>query len=87
LVGPKGSEITGLTETLDGKALYVNIQHPGEKTAAESAANGGWIADPSKLQSQWPSNGGGLNAAYGPGTRPRSATIMITKNDGGKVGL
>ena len=75
LVGPKGSEITGLAETPDGKAIFVNIQHPGEGT---SMAN---IADPTKYQSQWPANAG-----YGAGKRPRSATIVITKNDGGKVG-
>ena len=75
LVGPKGSEITGLAETPDGKAIFVNIQHPGEGT---SMAN---IADPTKYQSQWPANAG-----YGAGKRPRSATIVITKNDGGKIG-
>ncbi|GGB90181.1 PhoX family protein [Pseudoduganella buxea] len=75
LVGPVGSEITGITETPDGKALFVNIQHPGENT---SLAN---IADPSKYTSQWPSNAG-----YGAGKRPRSATIVITKNDGGRIG-
>ncbi len=85
LVGPKGAEITGVTESADGKALYVNIQHPGENTAANATA--GWMADPTKLESQWPNNGAGLAAAYGPGKRPRSATIIITKNDGGKVGL
>ena len=75
LVGPKGSEITGLADTPDGKAIFVNIQHPGEGT---SMAN---IADPTKYQSQWPANAG-----YGAGKRPRSATIVITKNDGGKIG-
>jgi len=65
--------------------MYVSIQHPGENTAANATA--GWLADPTKLESQWPSNGGGLPAAYGPGKRPRSATLVITKNDGGKVGL
>lgn len=75
LVGPVGSEITGIAETPDGKALFVNIQHPGENTAAAN------IADPSKYTSQWPSNAG-----YGAGKRPRSATIVITKNDGGRVG-
>lgn len=75
LVGPVGSEITGIAETPDGKALFVNIQHPGETT---SAAN---IADPTKYTSQWPSNAG-----YGAGKRPRSATIVITKNDGGRIG-
>ncbi|OBV36918.1 PhoX family protein [Janthinobacterium psychrotolerans] len=75
LVGPVGSEITGISETPDGKTMFINIQHPGETT---SLAN---IADPSKYTSQWPSNAG-----YGAGKRPRSATIVITKNDGGRIG-
>lgn len=75
LVGPSGCEITGLCETPDGKAIFVNIQHPGENT---SQAN---LADPTKYTSQWPSNAG-----YGAGKRPRSATIVITKNDGGRIG-
>ena len=87
LVGPKGCEITGVAESADGKALYVNIQHPGENTPANrTATTGGWVTDASKLESQWPSNGGGVTA-YGSGTRPRSATIVITRNDGGKVGV
>ncbi len=80
LVGPKGAEITGLTETADGKALLVNIQHPGENTAA-LGNNANYT-----FESQWPGNGGGV-AAYGVAGRPRSATIVITKNDGGKIGL
>ena len=47
------------------------------------------IANPAAFESHWPGNGGGV-AAYGPGgaaARPRSATVMITKNDGGVVGL
>jgi len=75
LVGPVGCEITGIAETPDGKALFVNIQHPGETTASAN------IADPAKYTSQWPSNAG-----YGVGKRPRSATIVITKNDGGRIG-
>ena len=75
LVGPKGSEITGLAETPDGKTIFVNIQHPGEGTAMAN------VTDPTKYQSQWPSNAG-----YGAGKRPRSATIVITKNDGGVIG-
>ena len=75
LVGPKGSEITGLAETPDGKVIFVNIQHPGESTKMAD------IADASKYQSQWPANAG-----YGAGKRPRSATIVITKDDGGKIG-
>lgn len=75
LVGPVGCEITGFCETPDGKAIFVNIQHPGENT---DQAN---LADPSKYTSQWPSNAG-----YGAGKRPRSATIVITKDDGGRIG-
>jgi uncharacterized protein len=75
LVGPKGAEITGITETPDGRALFVNIQHPGENTKMAD------LADPTKFESQWPANAG-----YGAGKRPRSATIVITKNDGGLIG-
>ena len=75
LTGVVGCEITGLAETSDGKAIFVNIQHPGENTALAN------INDPAKYTSQWPGNAG-----YGAGRRPRSATIVITKNDGGRIG-
>lgn len=75
LVGPKDCEITGLVETPDGKTLFINIQHPGEGTKMAD------VADPSKYTSKWPSSAG-----YGAGSRPRSATIVITKNDGGRIG-
>lgn len=75
LVGPKGCEITGWCETPDGRAMFINIQHPGESTAMAD------VNDPAKYQSQWPANAG-----YGAGKRPRSATIVITKNDGGILG-
>ncbi|WP_410497471.1 PhoX family protein [Chitinibacter sp. S2-10] len=75
LVGPKDCEITGFCETPDGKAIFINIQHPGEGTKMAD------IADPAKYTSQWPSNAG-----YGAGQRPRSATIVITREDGGRIG-
>ncbi|MBM5572600.1 MULTISPECIES: PhoX family protein [Deefgea] len=75
LVGPKDCEITGLCETPDGKTIFINIQHPGENTKMAD------VADPAKYTSQWPSNVG-----YGAGKRPRSATIVITKDDGGRIG-
>jgi hypothetical protein len=68
LVGPKDSEITGITETPDGKAIFVNIQHPGEDSTS--------VTSPS---STWPSTTAG--------TRPRSATIVITRTDGGVIGV
>ena len=83
LSASKGAEVTSFAESPDGKALFINIQHPGENT---STAN---IGDSSKFESSWPGNGKGA-AAYGAGgatARPRSATVMITKNDGGIVGL
>lgn len=84
LTAPKGSEVTGLAESPDGKALFINIQHPGENTAAAN------IGDPTKFESHWPGSGTGIALPYGPGgavARPRSATVMITKNDGGIIGL
>jgi secreted PhoX family phosphatase len=75
LVGPKGAEITGWCESPDGRAMFVNIQHPGENTKMAD------VGDPAKFESQWPANAG-----YGMGRRPRSATIAITRLDGGRIG-
>ena len=82
LTAPVGAEVTGLTESPDGRALFINIQHPGENTTSAGFA--------AKIfESNWPGNGMGT-ATYGAGgasARPRSATIVITKNDGGVIGL
>ncbi len=83
LTAPTGAEVTGVAESPDGKALFVNIQHPGENTSTANFSAG-------IFESNWPGNGMGITAAYGPGgasARPRSATVMITKNDGGIIGL
>ena len=78
LVGPKGAEVTGITETADGKTLFVGIQHPAEEATAYNTTDKG----------VWPTNtNNGAGGAYGAGTRARSATIIITKDDGGKIGL
>jgi secreted PhoX family phosphatase len=71
LVGPKDCEITGIDESPDGTAIFVNIQHPGEDTAKADFDTG-------KFTSNWPDGGT---------SRPRSATIVITKDGGGKVGV
>lgn len=73
LVGPVDCEITGLAESPDGRALFVNIQHPGETTNGKDFD----LGKPDSWLSHWP--GGGM-------TRPRSATIVITRDDGGPVG-
>lgn len=75
LVGPKDNEITGLCETPDGRVMFVNVQHPGDDTAVANLSN------PDLYTSNWPANSG-----YGAGRRPRSATVMIVKNDGGRIG-
>lgn len=83
LTAPTGAEVTGVAESPDGKALFVNIQHPGENTSAANFTAG-------IFESNWPGNGSGIAAPYGAGgasARPRSSTLMITKNDGGIIGL
>jgi uncharacterized protein len=71
LVGPKGCEITGITATPDLKTLFINIQHPGENTTLANMLAGA-------PESTWPSTVAG--------TRPRSATVVIRKDDGGTIG-
>ena len=70
LVGPSGCEITGCVLTPDCRSLFVNIQHPGETRADGSGSP----------NSAWPD--GTL-----PGSaRPRSATVVVRRRDGGIVG-
>ncbi len=57
LVGPRGCEITGITTTPNGRAMWVNVQHPGLSYPASDGT-----------------------------TRPRSTTVLITKDDGGVIG-
>jgi secreted PhoX family phosphatase len=71
---PRGAEVTGLTFSTDQKSLFVNIQHPGEASAAWGTPT---PANP-RAVSNWPD--------FDPAGRPRSATVVIRKNDGGKIG-
>jgi secreted PhoX family phosphatase len=72
LVGPAGCEITGATETPDGKTMFINVQHPGEPANE--------LSDPKnpRAVSNWPDKK--------PNGRPRSATVVIRKADGGVIG-
>ncbi|MBN3859973.1 DUF839 domain-containing protein [Neisseriaceae bacterium PsAf] len=72
LTGPCGCEVTGIAFSPDNKAMFVNIQHPGE--------TGEGISDPKapRAVSSWPD-------AKTTG-RPRSSTLIITKDDGGVIG-
>jgi secreted PhoX family phosphatase len=72
LVGPAGCEITGATGTPDGRTMFINIQHPGESPSERSDP-----AEPRKI-SNWPD--------FRADGRPRSATLVIRKADGGVIG-
>lgn len=73
LVGPNGCEVTGVFVTPDETTMFVGIQHPGERPddAPGNPSN-------PKQFSSWPDGAAG--------GRPRSSTVVITKNDGGQIG-
>jgi secreted PhoX family phosphatase len=72
LVGPPNCEITGVVCTPDMRTMFVNIQHPGETPTDRSDPD-----NPSRF-STWPTGT--------PGARPRSATVVIRRRDGGIIG-
>ncbi|MDC6166653.1 PhoX family protein [Paucibacter sp. XJ19-41] len=72
LTGPAGSEVTGATMTPDGRTMFINIQHPGESPSERSDP-----AQPRRF-SNWPDQR--------PDGRPRSATVVVRKLDGGVIG-
>lgn len=81
LVGPFNQETTGVVSTPDGTSLFVNMQHPGDRST------------PGNFTCNWPDSGnvfahpGDAPVVPNPnGPRPRSATIVITRQDGGVVG-
>ena len=71
LVGPKDCEITGIAVTPDGKTLFFNVQHPGEEGSLAS------------LSSHWPASQTDAASTK----RPRSATVVVTRKDGGAIGV
>jgi secreted PhoX family phosphatase len=71
LVGPKDCEITGVVVTPDGKTMFCNVQHPGEDGTLDSP------------NSAWPDS-----QTHAASTkRPRSATFVVTRKDGGTIGV
>lgn len=81
LVGPFDSEITGVTITPDGKTLFFNVQHPGEdKDSADFTTH--------TFTSHWPGNQAiASDSAHHGHRRPRSATVVVTRQDGGPIAL
>jgi secreted PhoX family phosphatase len=75
LTGPRGCEITGLLLTPDQRTMFINVQHPGESTTYWNELNGAPSPSQPTTVSSWPFGG-----------RPRPATVVIRKLDGGKIG-
>lgn len=73
LVGPRGAEITGCSVLPGGRILLVNVQHPGEdpRSRPNDPAN-------PRRYSSWPNLPGD--------DRPRSATLVVRRKDGGRIG-
>ena len=71
LVGPRDCEVTGFAITPDAKTIFINIQHPGED---------GNLTTPT---SAWPDSQTNTSSSK----RPRSATVVITRTDGGQIGV
>jgi secreted PhoX family phosphatase len=71
LTGPIGQEITGVVTTPDQRTMFINVQHPGATAEPDAFAAG-------TINSRWPDQN--------PSIYPRSATVVITKDDGGIIG-
>ena len=65
--------------TPDGKTLFFNVQHPGEDKADFTT---------NTFTSYWPGNQAPASDALHHGhKRPRSATVVVTRTDGGTIGI
>ncbi|MEW9511290.1 PhoX family protein [Streptomyces bacillaris] len=70
LTAPRGAEVTGVTTTPDARTLFVNIQHPGERTTRWGTPDAN---TPHKV-SNWPD--------HHRSGRPRSATVAVRREEG-----
>ena len=82
LVGPSGCEITGITWTPDRTTMFINVQHPGEVGSHPNRpadyVDDNWLARNASSFSRWPDGA--------TSQRPRSATVVVRRTDGGIVG-
>ncbi|WBS00858.1 PhoX family phosphatase [Pseudoduganella sp. SL102] len=72
LIAPDGAEVCGTQMTADGRTLFVNIQHPGTEQPRDIPIDA--MTWPDKV----PVSQGGI---------VRSATVAITRIDGGVIGI
>ena len=76
LVGPVGAEICGPLMTPDEKAFLCCVQHPGgNDVAGADFSSARWRGAP--VPSHFPDGGDSW---------PRSAVIVVTRDDGGRIG-
>ncbi|AOF80800.1 hypothetical protein BSY238_651 [Methyloversatilis sp. RAC08] len=77
LTSPIRCEVTGVVTTPDNKTMFVNIQHPGESWSGSFTS-----------RSTWPDSGinGPTTQSANGAIKPRSAVVVITKDDGGVIG-
>ncbi|GHC78724.1 transcriptional initiation protein Tat [Nocardiopsis terrae] len=74
LTGPRGCGIGGTASSPDQRTLFVTVQGPGSAAARVGAPT---VDDP-RAVSNWP--------GFDPAGRPRSAVVVIRKDDGGIIG-
>ncbi len=77
LVGPVGAEICGPLLTPDETAFFCAIQHPGEGDAAgQDFVRARWRGEGARPGSSFPD---------GNGAWPRSAVVIVSRDDGGPI--
>ncbi|KOX17362.1 PhoX family phosphatase [Nocardiopsis sp. NRRL B-16309] len=74
LTGPPGCAISGVSSTPDQGTLFVTVHGPG---SAGEGDDGPTAQDP-RAVSNWP--------GFDPRGRPRSAVVVVSRRDGGRVG-
>ncbi|MBR8743202.1 PhoX family phosphatase [Nocardiopsis sp. MG754419] len=74
LTGPRGCGIAGTTATPDGRTLFVTVRGPGSATADHGAPT----AEDPRAVGNWP--------GFDPEGRPRSAVVVVRRDDGGVIG-
>lgn len=75
---PVGAEVTGPYFTPDDKALFVSVQHPATD-GVDQWKPFGKLSTFEEPATRWPD--------FKPGMPPRPSVIVITKKDGGVLGL
>ncbi|MCR6645028.1 MAG: PhoX family phosphatase [Terricaulis sp.] len=74
LVGPVGGEICGPLMAPDERAFFCAVQHPGESD----------VSGADFFETRW--RGAAAPSSFPDGGWPRSAVVVVTRDDGGRIG-